>query len=308
MDPDPEEGEWGELHPRLLSLPELCLMFAEVVVNAQRYCAIIWQFRHLSPGKFTAACCAACIFTIMLGRSVPGTLIAYIVMLCCLMWPLLWYRRWIERAYSQLEPFLMQLQYSLKPRLKRNGKKSSHITREIDGTSVEVHTDSSSSDDDDISEFVKPLNAVTTEVLARALTDDDELSESDESLLAHELPSFSHPGSLSEDKDQSVLDVPIPSALRPYSDPSFSREMLEGSDDELGLPMESVQSQGMPSLAQQMMTQTTADMLTLVMKSAIGGALNIEPPSSSSNNQQDSRRSTPSDDGFVLLQESDVHD
>lgn len=52
----------------------------------------------------------------------------------------------------------------------------------------------------DLSEFLKPLDARTAEVLARALTDDSELSESDESLLAHELPSFSRPSSLDGDR------------------------------------------------------------------------------------------------------------
>lgn len=40
-----------------------------------------------------------------------------------------------------------------------------------------------------------PMDALTAEVLARAIADDGELSESDESLLAHEVPSFNFPKS-----------------------------------------------------------------------------------------------------------------
>lgn len=46
------------------------------------------------------------------------------------------------------------------------------------------------------------MDALTAEVLARAIADDGELSESDESLLANEVPYFKVP------KPQSSLGIP----------------------------------------------------------------------------------------------------
>lgn len=52
-----------------------------------------------------------------------------------------------------------------------------------------------------MSSFVNPLDAKTADLIARALTDESELSDSDESLLAHECPSLSsHGSSLDLDK------------------------------------------------------------------------------------------------------------
>nr|XP_039261790.1 reticulophagy regulator 3-like isoform X2 [Styela clava] len=304
-DPDPEADEWGELHPHLLTFPEVCLALAEIFVTLKYHLITIRDVRRNTPGKFVTLSTVTCLMIIFLGRSIPGTLLAYIIMMCGLLWPLIWYRRWVERAYAHMEPFLMQLQYSLKPRMRRNGKKGSHITKEIDGTSVEVHTDTSS-DDDDISEFMKPLDAVTAEVLARALTDDDELSESDESLLAHELPSFSHPA-LDSNKvfltgSRDIPEVPLPSNLPRYDDPQFRKEILNESDDEtLGFVGSQQQQQQLPDLARQIAVSATADAMKTAMKNIMSGATSHTSEPTEKTSSTNSRGSTPSDDGFVIL-------
>ena len=190
------DSEWGELNPRLLSVKEMCDVLANSFIFILAIYQKILQMRRRNPGKFCLHICFCCLMLMYIGRKISGVFVVYLAILCALIWPVVWYHGILENAYTQIEPFLMQLQYTLQ---QRPGNTYQMAQSMIGQTTTVV------GNDNDIDEFVPPLDEKTAAVLAKAITDESELSETDEEILAHEFPSLSRASTPSSDEHEDEL-------------------------------------------------------------------------------------------------------
>ncbi|XP_050618690.1 reticulophagy regulator 3 isoform X2 [Macaca thibetana thibetana] len=79
--PDALDNEsWGFVHPRLLSVPELCHHVAEVWVSGTIFIRNVLLFKKQNPGKFCLLSCGILTFLAVLGRYVPGLLLSYFML------------------------------------------------------------------------------------------------------------------------------------------------------------------------------------------------------------------------------------
>ncbi|XP_006814095.1 reticulophagy regulator 3-like [Saccoglossus kowalevskii] len=129
-----EEG-WTPLHPRLLSVPELCHHLAETWVFFTTFCSSVWQMRKDQPGKFCMWVCCVCSVLAFVGHYIPGVMLSYIIMLSLLLWPVVEYHNVNQHIYNKLEPVWMQLEYSMmRNRRKRYSHKHGHTDNEMSFT------------------------------------------------------------------------------------------------------------------------------------------------------------------------------
>ncbi|XP_005394523.1 PREDICTED: protein FAM134C [Chinchilla lanigera] len=113
--PDALDNEsWGFVHPRLLSVPELCHHVAEAWVSGTIFIRSLLLFKKQNPGKFCLLSCGALTFLAVLGRCIPGLLLSYLLLVTVLTWPLTVYHRLWDRAYVRLEPALQRLDFSVR--------------------------------------------------------------------------------------------------------------------------------------------------------------------------------------------------
>ncbi|XP_059526206.1 reticulophagy regulator 3 isoform X2 [Myotis daubentonii] len=79
--PDALDNEsWGFVHPRLLSVPELCHHVAEVWVSGTIFIRNLLLFKKQNPGKFCLLSCGILTFLAVLGRYIPGLLLSYLML------------------------------------------------------------------------------------------------------------------------------------------------------------------------------------------------------------------------------------
>lgn len=201
------DSEWGELNPRLLSIKEMCDYLASFLVFIIDKCQQILEMRRDKPQKFCLTLCFCCLVFMYVGQKVHGALIMYLLFSIALLWPVLWYHRILENTYRSMEPFFMQLQYTLQ---QRPGN-TYQMAQSMAGQSPSI-VDAN----DDIEEFVPVLDEKTAAVLAKAITDESELSETDEEILAQELPLFSQIAAHSDNEAEDNL-IPWPNDINPLN-------------------------------------------------------------------------------------------
>ncbi|XP_077315579.1 reticulophagy regulator 3 isoform X2 [Lithobates pipiens] len=109
-----DNDSWGYVHPRLLSVPELCHHAAEIWVNLTIFRRNLLIFKAENPGKFCLLVCGFLTFLAVLGGYIPGILLSYLLFLCILLWPLALYHRMGQRVYQKLEPTLQRLDFSVR--------------------------------------------------------------------------------------------------------------------------------------------------------------------------------------------------
>lgn len=209
------DSEWGELHPRLLTLREMCELLADFVLYFQDFSESAMRMREENPTKFVISASFCCVVAATIGKFIPGVVLFYFFFSALVFWPCIWHHRLLEKTYTVVEPYMMGLQYTLKQRPGEtyqvsDGAKSSEL---------------STPDEDFISGFIAPMNDNTVAVLAKALTEGSELSEADEGILADKLPSFSKFGNMS--KLDAFVDGNASTAKLPTSE-----DFDESSDDE----------------------------------------------------------------------------
>uniref|UniRef100_A0A8C0M050 RETREG1-3/ARL6IP-like N-terminal reticulon-homology domain-containing protein n=1 Tax=Canis lupus familiaris TaxID=9615 RepID=A0A8C0M050_CANLF len=113
--PDALDNEsWGFVHPRLLSVPELCHHVAEVWVSGTIFIRNLVLFKKQNPGKFCLLSCGILTFLAVLGRYIPGLLLSYLILVTVMTWPLAVYHRLWDRAYVRLKPALQRLDFSVR--------------------------------------------------------------------------------------------------------------------------------------------------------------------------------------------------
>uniref|UniRef100_H3AQ95 Reticulophagy regulator family member 2 n=1 Tax=Latimeria chalumnae TaxID=7897 RepID=H3AQ95_LATCH len=177
------ESECETVHPRLLSLPELCHHLAESWVTCNLFHQELMQYKRQNPGKFCAKVCAGCFVLAVIGHYVPGIMISYIVFMSVLLWPLVVYHELIQKMYTGLEPILMKLDYSMKGEtLHRKHEKKKKQVKELEaGDEPSAETESESESEAELACF-SPTVDVKTAALALAITD-SELSDEEASIL-----------------------------------------------------------------------------------------------------------------------------
>ncbi|KFO28539.1 Protein FAM134C [Fukomys damarensis] len=113
--PDALDNEsWGFVHPRLLSVPELCHHVAEAWVSGTIFIRNLLLFKKQNPGKFCLLSCGVLTFLAVLGRYIPGLLLSYLLLVMVLTWPLVMYHRLLDRASVRLKPALRRLDFSVR--------------------------------------------------------------------------------------------------------------------------------------------------------------------------------------------------
>ncbi|XP_041120578.1 reticulophagy regulator 2 isoform X2 [Polyodon spathula] len=172
-------SEGAAVHPRLLSVPELCHHLAESYFTWTLYLQEMLQYKRQSPGKFCAVVCAGCLFLAVIGHYIPGIMISYIILLSVLLWPLVVYHELIQKMYTGLEPILMKLDYSMKGGTHHRKHQKKKVKKEPEGDDAVAETDSES--EEELSCF-SPMVDVKTTALALAITD-SELSDEEASIL-----------------------------------------------------------------------------------------------------------------------------
>ncbi|RXM36627.1 Protein FAM134A [Acipenser ruthenus] len=185
--------ESAAVHPRLLSIPELCHHLAESYFTWTLYLQEMLQYKRQSPGKFCAVVCAGCSVLAVIGHYIPGIMISYIILLSVLLWPLVVYHELIQKMYTGLEPILMKLDYSMKGGTHHRKHQKKKVKSEPGGDDAVAETDSES--EEELSCFSPmvflgtmftvtgiQLVDVKTTALALAITD-SELSDEEASFL-----------------------------------------------------------------------------------------------------------------------------
>jgi len=210
--PPDEDAEWSELHPKQLGFLEICEVFAEKILMFQSVLFCILETRRNFPGKFCIVFCACCTVLCMVGEQVPGILVSYIVLLFMLLWPLMWYHNILTKTLTYLKPFAEQLEYVLKYR-------SPHCHPQTKSLVSKPLIEKG----DDIEDFVPSSSEETEAILARALCDESEHSESGDDACCEEIPS----GSRSSTPDGLTANETYLNAL-----PSEFPVLVDSSDSE----------------------------------------------------------------------------
>uniref|UniRef100_A0A8C9H8M7 Reticulophagy regulator family member 3 n=1 Tax=Piliocolobus tephrosceles TaxID=591936 RepID=A0A8C9H8M7_9PRIM len=230
---------WGFVHPRLLSVPELCHHVAEVWVSGTIFIRNVLLFKKQNPGKFCLLSCGILTFLAVLGRYVPGLLLSYLMLVTVMMWPLAVYHRLWDRAYVRLKPALQRLDFSVrgymmsKQRERQLRRRALHPERAMDN-----HSDS----EEELAAFCPQLDDST---VARELAiTDSEHSDAEVSCTDN--------GTFNLSRGQTPLTEGSED-LDGHSDPeeSFARDLPDFPSinvDPAGLDDEDDTSIGMPSL------------------------------------------------------------
>ncbi|XP_040605663.1 reticulophagy regulator 3 [Mesocricetus auratus] len=234
-----DNESWGFVHPRLLSVPELCHHVAEVWVSGTIFIRNLLLFKKQNPGKFCLLSCGILTFLAMLGRCIPGLLLSYLMLVTVMMWPLAVYHRLWDRAYVRLKPALQRLDFSVrgymmsKQRERHLRRRALHPERGLDN-----HSDS----EEELAAFCPQLDDST---VARELAiTDSEHSDAEVSCTDN--------GTFNLSRGQTPLTEGSED-LDGHSDPeeSFARDLPDFPSinvDPAGLDDEDDTSIGMPSV------------------------------------------------------------
>uniref|UniRef100_A0A6J0U0A4 Reticulophagy regulator 3 isoform X1 n=1 Tax=Pogona vitticeps TaxID=103695 RepID=A0A6J0U0A4_9SAUR len=244
--PDELENEsWGCVHPRLLSVPELCHYLAEGWVTGDSFMRNLLGFKRQNPGKFCLLACGILTFLTVLGQYIPGVCLAYLTMLALLLWPLAVYHHLGQRLYTKLEPALQRLDFSV-----HGYMMSKHKERQLRHQMLSQHraaTDGSDSEEE-LAAFCPKLD----DAVAKELTiSDSEHSDAE--------VSYTENGTFNLSRGQTPLTEGSED-FDGHSDPeeSFARDLPDFpsiNPEVTGIDDEDDTSIGIPSLTSRMQGQ-----------------------------------------------------
>ncbi|XP_077978314.1 reticulophagy regulator 3-like [Glandiceps talaboti] len=235
--PDDNEEGWTPVHPKLLSVPELCHHLAETWVWCCSFWESVWLMRSEQPGKFCLWACSICSVLVIIGHYIPGVMLSYIIVLSLLLWPVVDYHNINQKIYNKLEPVWMQLEYSMvkRGRRKKTSKQRKQLGSKSDDGTV-IREESSSESESDIAEFIPSPNFETTAALARAVTDPDSASEISEEEAAGLLGRLSREPSFGRITDEDVHTDNEGNFMAGIGEiPAHDDSMLQDSTDALHL-------------------------------------------------------------------------
>ncbi|XP_058904252.1 reticulophagy regulator 3 isoform X1 [Kogia breviceps] len=238
--PDALDNEsWGFVHPRLLSVPELCYHVAEVWVSGTIFIRNLLLFKKQNPGKFCLLSCGILTFLAVLGRYIPGLLLSYLILVTVMMWPLAVYHRLWDRVNVRLKPALQRLDFSVRGYMMSKQRERQLRRR---GLHPERVGDNHSDSEEELAAFCPQLDDST---VARELAiTDSEHSDAEVSCTDN--------GTFNLSRGQTPLTEGSED-LDGHSDPeeSFARDLPDFPSinvDPAGLDDEDDTSIGMPSL------------------------------------------------------------
>ncbi|XP_061446223.1 reticulophagy regulator 3 isoform X2 [Rhineura floridana] len=248
--PDELDNEsWGYVHPRLLSVPELCHYLAEGWVTGDSFLRNLLGFKRQNPGKFCLLACGVLTFLAVLGQYIPGVCLAYLTMLSILLWPLAVYHHLGHHLYTKLEPALQRLDFSV-----RGYMMSKHKEKQLRHQMLSRHPTSADGSDseEELAAFCPKLDdAVVAKELAIS---DSEHSDAE--------VSYTENGTFNLSRGQTPMTEGSED-FDGHSDPeeSFARDLpdfpsinpeVTGIDDEddtsLGIPSLASRTQGQEDL------------------------------------------------------------
>ncbi|XP_062988208.1 reticulophagy regulator 3 isoform X2 [Elgaria multicarinata webbii] len=245
--PDELDSEsWGYIHPRLLSVPELCHYLAEGWVTGDSFMRNLLGFKRQNPGKFCLLACGVFTFLAVLGQYIPGVCLAYLTMLSLLLWPLAVYHRLGQRLYTKLEPAVQRLDFSV-----RGYMMSKHKERQSRHQMLRQHpaTADGSDSEEELAAFCPKLDdAVVAKELAIS---DSEHSDAE--------VSYTENGTFNLSRGQTPLTEGSED-FDGHSDPeeSFARDLPDFpsiNPEMTGIDDEDDTSIGIPSLASRIQGQ-----------------------------------------------------
>lgn len=222
---EPEDPDsWTPVHPRLLSVPEICNYLAQIWCSISKLARSWMSFRRNYRFSFCVVSCFVFISLALLGHYIPGLMLSYVTVISIMLWPCVLYHNLLQRFYLKFEPVFMKLDYTLKlkSKWKFKGKKSRNNDSGI--TSVDDENGNTDTDSDD---FCPSLDPEATAALARAITDSEDESGGTPSLytpmLSKETSFSDGHESLDEDFTPDLGDMP-------------SIDHLDDTDDEILTP------------------------------------------------------------------------
>ncbi|XP_053310187.1 reticulophagy regulator 3 [Spea bombifrons] len=229
-----DNESWGFVHPRLLSVPELCYYAADAWVTLTNFLQNLHLFKTENPGKFCLLVCGFLTFLAVLGGYIPGLVLSYLLLLFILLWPLAIYHRLGQRAYQKLEPALRRLDFSVRGYMMAKQKE-----RQIHGRALPSNEASDS--EEELAAFCPMLD---DSVVAKELAiSDSEHSDAD--------VSYTENGTFNLSRGQTPLTEGSEDLDR-HSDPeeSFARDLPDFpsiNPEALGIDDEDDTSIGLPS-------------------------------------------------------------
>ncbi|XP_068119182.1 reticulophagy regulator 3 isoform X2 [Hyperolius riggenbachi] len=322
-----DNDSWGYVHPRLLSVPELCHHAAELWVSLTSFKRNLLMFKAENPGKFCLLVCGFLTFLAVLGGYIPGIVLSYLMLLFLLLWPLAIYHRLGQRVYQKLEPALQRLDFSVRGYMMSRQKE-----RQMHGRALPATEESDS--EEELAAFCPTLDdsAVAKELtisdsehsdaevsytengtfnLSRGQTpltegseDLDRHSDPEES-FARDLPDFPsiNPESLGlDDEDDTSIGLPLP----PHH-PRMSTDQLfdeqESSESEVPLAL------GAQQLRDNLTNLVTRGMIQMALAGVsqqASGFLETTRPKSYQRNSSSEMDTDAEADDFELLDQSEL--
>ncbi|KAM8945321.1 reticulophagy regulator 3 [Pelodytes ibericus] len=231
-----DNESWGFVHPRLLSVPELCHYAAEAWVSLTTFLRNLLVFKKENPGKFCLLVCGFLTFLAVLGGYIPGLVLSYMLLLITLLWPLAIYHRLGQRVYQRLEPALQRLDFSVRGYMMAKQK-----DRQMHGRALPSNDASDS--EEELAAFCPTLD---DSAVAKELTiSDSEHSDAE--------VSYTENGTFNLSRGQTPLTEGSEDLDR-HSDPeeSFARDLPDFpsiNPEALGMDDEDDTSIGLPSTA-----------------------------------------------------------
>ncbi|CAL8285560.1 unnamed protein product [Boreogadus saida] len=137
-----ENESWGLVQPGLLSVPELCHHIAEAWVSGAACTASMAQYKLLNPGKFCLLTCTVLGLVAMVGRYIPGLVLAYSAVMGVLLAPLAAYHRLLQHVSVRLEPVLQRLDFSVRGYMMSKPMDNQFLRRSIHGAASGDASDS----------------------------------------------------------------------------------------------------------------------------------------------------------------------
>ncbi|XP_074659606.1 reticulophagy regulator 2-like isoform X2 [Tubulanus polymorphus] len=221
--PEDEDKEgWTAVHPRLMSVPELCHYIAELWTTGTMLFNDFWKYRREHPAKFCVLTSIGFTILAVIGHFISGIMIAYITIMSLLLWPCVAYNSLLHKIYMKFEPMLMQLEYSMKINRRRHRSTKKRCGDEVEKEDSKDHVETDT--DSELGEFCpSSISAEATAALARAITD----SEDERASSRSQSPEL-------EPRDDVVNDIENDTDLEPFMSelalPSYDSSILDVTD------------------------------------------------------------------------------
>lgn len=225
-----ETDDWTPVHPKLLSVPELCEHLASCYCYLNQCCQYWMGLRRNRPFKFCIEACFIFACTAIIGHYISGVMLSYIIIMSIVLWPCLQYHNLLKKIYMKCEPLFMKLDYSMKVKNKwRYEGDRAEVSLNETCDDGKLSTSECADNESDLEDFY-PSDPLLSAKLAHAITDSEDETGSPTVSLT---PNVSKEPSVTNTDDEILDEEAIEDefALSVNTMPSFE-ETLDHTDDE----------------------------------------------------------------------------